>query len=78
MFDYVVTVVDKSASGTISGFIDSQEIVPLSCATFVAAPRYCAASLTQLGQLMARLMKLADEFNVAVLLTNQVQADPSG
>ena len=27
---------------------------------------------------MAKLNKLADEFNVAVLITNQVVADPGG
>lgn len=32
----------------------------------------------KLGQFMARLNKVADEFNVAVVYTNQVQADPSG
>ncbi|KAK2080772.1 hypothetical protein QBZ16_000626 [Prototheca wickerhamii] len=32
----------------------------------------------KLGQLMNRLRKLADEFNIAVLITNQVVADPSG
>ncbi|GMK56199.1 hypothetical protein CspeluHIS016_0300390 [Cutaneotrichosporon spelunceum] len=30
----------------------------------------------KLNQFLARLQKLAEEFNVAVLLTNQVQADP--
>ncbi|KAK9833274.1 hypothetical protein WJX81_001649 [Elliptochloris bilobata] len=32
----------------------------------------------KLGQLMSRLKKLAEEFNVAVLITNQVMSDPSG
>lgn len=32
----------------------------------------------KLGQFMSRLNKVADEFNVAVVYTNQVQADPSG
>lgn len=32
----------------------------------------------KLGQHMSQLMKLAEEFNVAVFITNQVQADPSG
>ena len=32
----------------------------------------------RLGQLLSRLNKMADEFNVAVVYTNQVQADPSG
>ena len=32
----------------------------------------------KLGQLCSRLNKIADEFNVAVMYTNQVQADPSG
>jgi meiotic recombination protein DMC1 len=32
----------------------------------------------KLGQFLAMLNKLADEFNVAVVYTNQVQADPSG
>ena len=32
----------------------------------------------KLGQLCSRLNKIADEFNVAVVYTNQVQADPSG
>ncbi|KAF9513161.1 hypothetical protein BS47DRAFT_1344541 [Hydnum rufescens UP504] len=30
----------------------------------------------KLGQMLARLSKLSEEFNVAVLITNQVQADP--
>ncbi|GAB4819384.1 hypothetical protein N2152v2_006430 [Parachlorella kessleri] len=32
----------------------------------------------KLGQLMARLRKIAEEYNVAVLITNQVVSDPSG
>ncbi|KAL4451838.1 hypothetical protein ABPG75_007500 [Micractinium tetrahymenae] len=32
----------------------------------------------KLGQLMQRLRKIAEEFNVAVLITNQVISDPSG
>lgn len=32
----------------------------------------------KLGQLMARLRKLAEEYNVAVVVTNQVVSDPSG
>jgi|TARA_B110000977_G_scaffold200925_1_gene293203 meiotic recombination protein DMC1 len=32
----------------------------------------------KLGQFLSMLNKLADEFNVAVVYTNQVQADPSG
>lgn len=32
----------------------------------------------KLGQYLSSLMKLAEEFNVAVFITNQVQADPSG
>lgn len=32
----------------------------------------------KLGQLMARLRKIAEEFNCAVLVTNQVISDPSG
>ena len=32
----------------------------------------------RLGQFLSRLNKMADEFNVAVVYTNQVQADPSG
>ncbi|KDD74631.1 DNA repair and recombination protein Rad51 [Helicosporidium sp. ATCC 50920] len=32
----------------------------------------------KLGALMNRLRKLADEFNIAVLITNQVISDPSG
>lgn len=31
-----------------------------------------------LGQFLSKLMKLAEQFNVAVLLTNQVMADPGG
>ena len=31
----------------------------------------------KLGQLCSRLNKIADEFNVAVMYTNQVQADPA-
>lgn len=30
----------------------------------------------KLNQFLARLQKIAEEFNVAVILTNQVQADP--
>lgn len=30
----------------------------------------------KLNQFLARLQKLSEEFNVAVILTNQVQADP--
>ncbi|KAK9837579.1 hypothetical protein WJX74_000796 [Apatococcus lobatus] len=32
----------------------------------------------KLGQLLAKLKKIADEFNVAVIITNQVMSDPSG
>lgn len=32
----------------------------------------------KLGVLMARLRKLAEEFNVAVFITNHVMSDPSG
>jgi meiotic recombination protein DMC1 len=32
----------------------------------------------KVGALMARLNKLADEFNIAVVVTNQVMADPAG
>ena len=32
--------------------------------------------LQKLNQFLARLQKLSEEFNLAVLLTNQVQADP--
>nr|AKI32385.1 DNA meiotic recombinase 1 [Watanabea reniformis] len=32
----------------------------------------------KLGQMMSRLRKIAEEFNVAVLVTNQVISDPSG
>ena len=32
----------------------------------------------RLGQFLAKLNKIADEFNIAVVYTNQVQADPSG
>ena len=32
----------------------------------------------KLGTYMSQLMKLAEEFNLAVFITNQVQADPSG
>lgn len=32
----------------------------------------------RLGQFLSRLTKLADEYNVAVILTNQVQSDPGG
>ncbi len=32
----------------------------------------------KLGQMMSRLVKIAEEFNVAVFITNQVQSDPSG
>ena len=32
----------------------------------------------KLGQHMSQLIKLAEEFNIAVFITNQVQADPSG
>ncbi|KAK9808541.1 hypothetical protein WJX73_006517 [Symbiochloris irregularis] len=32
----------------------------------------------KLGLLMSRLKKIADEFNVAVVITNQVMSDPSG
>ena len=32
----------------------------------------------KLGQFLAKLNKVADEFNIAVVYTNQVQADPSG
>lgn len=31
-----------------------------------------------LGQFLSKLMKLAEQFNVAILLTNQVMADPGG
>ena len=31
-----------------------------------------------LGQFLSKLMKIAEQFNVAVLLTNQVMADPGG
>ena len=30
----------------------------------------------KLNQMMSRLKKLADEYNVAILVTNQVMADP--
>lgn len=30
----------------------------------------------KLNQFLARLQKLSEEFNLAVVLTNQVQADP--
>lgn len=30
----------------------------------------------KLNQFLARLQKIAEEFNLAVILTNQVQADP--
>ncbi|KAL6772111.1 DMC1 [Auxenochlorella protothecoides x Auxenochlorella symbiontica] len=32
----------------------------------------------KLGLLMNRMRKLADEFNIAILITNQVISDPSG
>lgn len=32
--------------------------------------------MQKLNQFLGRLQKLAEEFNLAVLLTNQVQADP--
>ena len=32
----------------------------------------------KLGQHLSHLMKIAEEFNVAVYITNQVQSDPSG
>ena len=32
----------------------------------------------KLNQLLNRLRKLADEFNIAVFYTNQVMSDPSG
>eukprot|EP00727_Mastigamoeba_balamuthi_P011266 m51a1_g6762 Meiotic recombination protein DMC1 putative (340) ;mRNA; r:95797-97108 len=32
----------------------------------------------KLGRMLSRLMKIAEEFNVAVVITNQVCADPSG
>ena len=32
----------------------------------------------KLGQFCSKLQKIADEFNIAVVYTNQVQADPSG
>lgn len=32
--------------------------------------------MQKLNQFLARLQKLSEEFNLAVLLTNQVQADP--
>eukprot|EP00971_Amphidinium_carterae_P035567 700236-Amphidinium_carterae.1 len=31
-----------------------------------------------LGRVMSKLQKMSEEFNVAVLLTNQVMADPGG
>mmetsp|Transcript_7935 Transcript_7935/g.11693 ORF Transcript_7935/g.11693 Transcript_7935/m.11693 type:complete len:332 (-) Transcript_7935:40-1035(-) len=31
-----------------------------------------------LGRMLSRLLKIAEQFNIAVFLTNQVQADPSG
>lgn len=38
---------------------------------------YQADLVTQkLNQFLARLQKLSEEFNLAVVLTNQVQADP--
>lgn len=30
----------------------------------------------KLNQFLARLQKIAEEFNIAIILTNQVQADP--
>jgi meiotic recombination protein DMC1 len=40
--------------------------------------RPCYLQLTQqkLNQFLARLQKIAEEFNVAILMTNQVQSDP--
>lgn len=35
-------------------------------------------SLLQLGILLSQLKKIGEEFNVAVVLTNQVMADPGG
>lgn len=32
----------------------------------------------KLGQYLSALMKVAEEFNVAIFITNQVMADPSG
>ncbi|KAK9829745.1 hypothetical protein WJX72_007642 [[Myrmecia] bisecta] len=32
----------------------------------------------KLGQMMAKLKKIAEEFNVAIVITNQVMSDPSG
>lgn len=32
----------------------------------------------KLNQMLSRLVKIAEEFNVAVYLTNQVQSDPGG
>ncbi len=32
----------------------------------------------RLGIMMSRLRKLADEYNVAIVITNQVMSDPSG
>ena len=32
----------------------------------------------KLGQMMSRLQKIAEEFNVAVFITNHVCSDPSG
>lgn len=38
--------------------------------------RQALHSHEKLNQFLARLQKIAEEFNVAVILTNQVQADP--
>jgi meiotic recombination protein DMC1 len=35
-----------------------------------------SADIQKLNQFLARLQKLSEEFNLAILLTNQVQADP--
>jgi meiotic recombination protein DMC1 len=35
-------------------------------------------ALLRLGQFLSQLTKMAEEFNTAVYITNQVMADPSG
>lgn len=58
----------KTILGEESFRNDSRCIQRLACPTEV--------DIQKLNQFLARLQKLSEEFNLAVLLTNQVQADP--
>ena len=44
----------------------------------IAIDGFASTGKSTLGKMLSKLQKMSEEFNVAVLMTNQVMADPSG